>query len=301
METPNVNRKIIVIAGPTASGKSRLAIALARKFNGEIISADSRQVYKGLEIGSGVATKKEMAGISHHLIGFVSPQKTYTVAEYKKTARKEINRIWKNGRLPILVGGTGLYIRAAVDGLVIPEVKPNLKLRKELGKKTVEEMAKILKQKDPRRWAGIDRKNPRRLMRAIEIANALGRVPELKMNPIEAEVLLLGITKNKEELQNIVRKRVKGMLKRGLVRETLSLLKMGVREKKIREFGFEYADTLDFIGGRTKSSSELLENIVTDTLKYAKRQMTWFKKDQGIEWIKNEKEALDSARSFLYT
>ncbi len=122
--------KIIVILGPTASGKSDLAVILAKKFNGEVISADSRQVYRGLNIGSGNITKKEMSGVPHHLLDVVSPKKIFTVAQYQKFARAAINRIWQKNKLPILCGGTGFYIQAVIDGLIIPEVKPNLKLRK---------------------------------------------------------------------------------------------------------------------------------------------------------------------------
>ena len=282
-----MSSELIVIVGPTASGKSRLAIRLAKKYGGEVISADSRQIYKGLEIGSGIVTKKEANGIPHHLIGIMNPKRTFSVAQYQRMAFREIHRIWKRNKLPILVGGTGLYIRAVTDGLIIPNVKPNPKFRKELEGKTVKELADTLKRKDPRRWAEIDRRNPRRLIRAIEIASALGKVPALKSEPIEAEILFLGIIKSQKEIKNAVRKRVSKMIQKGLIRETRALLKQGVNERKIREFGFEYANTLDFIQGKIKSESELLENIVKATLKSAKRQMTWFKKDSRINWIKS--------------
>ena len=152
------NKKLIVIAGTTASGKSALGIALAKKFGGEIISADSRQIYRGLKIGSGAVSKKEVSDIPHYLLSVANPKKTFTVSQYKKLARKKMEEIWKRNKLPIIVGGTGLYIRAAVDGLVIPEVKPNPKLRRELEKKSVSELSLILKKKDVRRWREIDKK-----------------------------------------------------------------------------------------------------------------------------------------------
>ncbi|MEK7169561.1 MAG: tRNA (adenosine(37)-N6)-dimethylallyltransferase MiaA [Patescibacteria group bacterium] len=294
-------RKIIIIAGPTASGKSALGITLAKKFGGEIISADSRQIYKGLEIGSGAVNKKEAGGIPHYLINVTNPKKTFAVSEYKRLARKKMETIWKKKKLPILVGGTGLYIRAAVDGLVIPDVKPNPKLRRKLEKKSVSELSLILKKKDVRRWREIDQKNPRRLVRAIEIAMALGKVPAIKINPLAAEVLFLGIRKEGKMLESAVRKRVAKMVREGLVAETKKLAKAGVPERKIREFGFEYSNILAFIGGEIASKPELIDKIAKSTRDYAKRQMTWFKKDGRIIWVKNRKAALDSVRKFLYT
>ena len=175
-----MSRKIIVILGPTASGKSWLAVKIARKYNGEIISADSRQVYKGLDIGAGKITKKEMSGIPHYCLDIISPKKIFTVADFKKFADKAIEKIFSKNKTPIIVGGTGLYIQAIVDNVILPEVKPDWKLRKELEKKTTEKMFDFLKKLDPRRAKNIDPKNPRRLIRAIEIAKKLSKTPKLK-------------------------------------------------------------------------------------------------------------------------
>jgi tRNA dimethylallyltransferase len=164
--------KILVILGQTAVGKSNLAVRLAKKFNGEIISADSRQVYKGLDIGTGKITKKEMGDVPHFLLDVVSPKRKFSVSQYKKLADKAIKHILGKHKTPIIVGGTGFYIQAIVDNLVLPEVKPDLKLRKKLEKKSTEELVKILKKLDSERAREIDTKNPRRLIRAIEIARA---------------------------------------------------------------------------------------------------------------------------------
>jgi tRNA dimethylallyltransferase len=305
MERSQYKRKIIAVVGSTASGKSALAIRLAKKFSArgggaEVISADSRQIYKGLEIGSGAVTGKETAGIPHHLIGFVNPKKTFTAAEYKKLARKEIKRVWKRGKLPIMAGGTGLYIRAALDGLVMPEVKPNKTLREKLEKMGIGELSRTLEKLDKRRWKDIDKKNPRRLIRAIEIAKKLGKVPELKLTPIDADILFIGVAKSGKPLEESIRKRVKKMLGSGLIRETQKLIDSGIGESKIREFGFEYSDTLAFIRKEIGSKPELREKMVKDTLKYAKRQKTWFKKDRRIHWVKTAAEALDLAGKFVY-
>ena len=163
------SKKLIVILGPTASGKTDLSIILAKKLNGEIVSADSRQVYRGLDVGSGKITKKQMQGIRHHLLDIASPKRKFTVAQYQKLVIKIIKKIHKKNKIPFLVGGTGFYIQSVVDGIVMPEVKPNWKLRKNLEKKNTEELFQMLLKLDPVRAQLIDKKNPRRLVRAIEI------------------------------------------------------------------------------------------------------------------------------------
>jgi tRNA dimethylallyltransferase len=160
---------LIVILGPTASGKSNLAIKLAKKFNGEIISADSRQIYQEMDIGTAKITKEEMSGIPHYLIDIVKPDQEFTLAQYKKLAVKIIKDVQKRGKLPFLVGGTGLYIQAVVDNLEIPQVKPNKKLRNKLEKLTNQELLNQLKKLDPLSAVSIDPNNKRRLIRALEV------------------------------------------------------------------------------------------------------------------------------------
>ncbi|MDQ5971125.1 MAG: tRNA dimethylallyltransferase, partial [Patescibacteria group bacterium] len=173
----NNKPKIIVILGQTSTGKSDFAVQMAKEIGGEIISADSRQVYKGLDLGTGKITKKEMRGIPHHLLDVANPKKTFTVSDYKKITEKKISEISKNSKVPILCGGTGFYIDAIVSGQIFPEVPPNKLLRKELENKSKEELFKILKKLDKNRAETIDKDNPVRLIRAIEIAEALGSVP----------------------------------------------------------------------------------------------------------------------------
>lgn len=193
--------KIIVILGPTASGKSDLAVVLAKKFDGEVISADSRQVYKGLDIGTGKITKKEMKGVPHHLLDVASPRRVFNASDFKDLAEKAIQKILKNKKVPIVCGGTGFYIDALFGDKQIPEVPPNLELRKELEQKTIGELFEILQKLDPERAENIDAKNPRRLVRAIEICEALGRVPPLRQDSAEQakyEVLKIGVAPLKE-------------------------------------------------------------------------------------------------------
>jgi len=280
-----IKREIIVILGPTASGKSALGVKIAKKINGEIISADSRQVYKGLNLGSGKMTKKEMSGVPHHCLDLVSPKKIFTVVDFKKCADKAIEEIFAKNKTPIIVGGTGLYIQAIVDNIVLPEVKPNWKLRKELEKKTTEEMFAILKKLAPIRSKNIDAKNPRRLMRAIEIAKKLGKVPQLKPTPKSSlDIAQIGIKLSDEILKKNIEKRIKKMLKSGLVAETKKLKKTGLSWKRIYEFGFEYKYPALFLQGKI-SKEDMLTKMLTENWQYAKRQMTWFKRDKRIKWV----------------
>ena len=166
-------QKIVVILGQTATGKSEIAIKLAKKFGGEIISADSRQIYKGLNIGSGKVTKKEMSDVPHHILSIVSPKKTFSVAEWQEKTKKIIVEIDSRGKLPIICGGTGFYIQSIVENVALPEVPPNKKLREKLENKTAGELVKILKKLDQKILKTIDTKNPVRLIRAIEIATEL--------------------------------------------------------------------------------------------------------------------------------
>ena len=172
-------QKLIAILGPTASGKSDLAVTLAKKFNGEIISADSRQVYKGLDIGTGKITKKEMRGVKHYLLDVANPQKRFTASDYVLLVNRAIAQIVDKNKIPIICGGTGFYIDAILGEKQIPEVAPDPLLRKELENKTTQELFEILKKLDRERAENIDAKNPRRLIRAIEICEAIGRVPKI--------------------------------------------------------------------------------------------------------------------------
>ena len=280
-----------MILGPTASRKSALAVKLAKKINGEIISADSRQVYKGLDIGTGKITRKEMGGVPHYCLDVVSPKKIFTVADFKKCAEKAIEKIFAKNKIPIIVGGTGLYIQAIVDNIILPEVKPNWKMRKELEKKTTEEMFKMLKKLDPERARNIDAKNPRRLIRAIEIAKKLGKTPKLKsMSRRDLDIRQIGIKLPDEILKKNIEKRIKKMLKGGLVDEIKKLRKSGLSWKRIYELGFEYKYPALFLQGEI-SKDEMLSKMLIENRQYAKRQMTWFKRDKRINWISKEKQA----------
>lgn len=293
--------KLVVILGPTASGKSGLAIKLAEKFRGEVISADSRQVYRSMDIGTGKITKKERRGISHHLLDVASPKRRFTVAQYKKLALAAINKIFKKNKLPILCGGSGFYIQAVVDGITIPEVKPDWRLRLSLKHRKTAELFELLKKLDPRRAETIDKENPRRLIRAIEIVIKTRKpIPALKTSPLPYPVLIIGIKKTLEDLKKLIKKRLLRRLKAGMVAEVKKLRKDGVSWKRLEEFGLEYRwiarylQMSDILG-----MSDIVNRLQKDIEHFAKRQMTWFKRDKRILWVKNYQEAEKLAKKFL--
>ena len=317
-----LKKKLIVILGPTSSGKSDLAVKLAQKFNGEVISADSRQVYKGMNIGTGKITKKEMKGIPHHLLDVASPKKRFTVAQYQKLALAAINKIYseqnaqyigrtaryKKGKIPILCGGTGFYIQAVVEGIAIPKVKPDWKLRKRLQKKSNEELFELLKKLDPKRAKNIDKHNPRRLIRALEIVLKTKKpIPSLKTIQ-QFDVLMIGIKKTPAELKKRIKQRLLKRLKQGMVAEIKKLRKSGLSWKKLEDFGSEYRWISRFLQKKI-SYQEMIERLQKNIEHFAKRQMTWFsahggsasggKKDRKIHWIKNQKEAGKLVMEFL--
>ncbi len=263
---------VIVILGQTATGKSKLAVKIAKAINGEVVSADSRQVYKGLDIGTGKITKKEMRGIPHHLLDVISPKKKFTVTEYQKLAAERIKDILKRGKTPIICGGTGFYIDAVTKGTVFPEVPPNLKLRQSLSRKSAIALFLVLKKLDPERARSIDSKNKVRLIRAIEIAKYLGKVPKIKAVKPKYKFIKIGLYLPAEKLEKKISKRVKGMFKAGLLKEIKKLKAQGVSDQRLREFGFEYWQPTP-------------DKVISETIKYAKRQMTWFKRDKEIKWL----------------
>lgn len=294
--------KVIIITGPTATGKSDLAIRLARQFKSEIISADSRQVYKGLDIGSGKVTKQEMKGVPHHLLDVANPKRVFTVSQYQQLAQAKIKDIWSRGKTPIICGGTGLYIRAAVDGIVFPEVPPNLKLRNVLEKKSIEELFEILKKLDENRAQTIDAKNPRRLIRAIEIATVCGKVPSLSASPIiqNHNVLFIGLQPKEEILKKKIKlrltKRLTAKGKNNLITEVRKLKKSGLSWKRLEALGLEYRYVALFL--QNKITREQMINLIEkESWQYAKRQYTWWKSDKRVNWLYNPKLYYEQAKT----
>lgn len=292
MSIPIKNPEVLVILGPTASGKSDLAVEISKKiiglrsrYNGaEIISADSRQVYKGLDLGSGKITKKEMRGIPHHLLDAASPKKTFTVSQYQKLGTRAIKKILSQKKLPIICGGTGLYIDSLIYDRQFPEVPPQPKLRKKLEKLATEKLFEKLKKLDPRRAENIDQYNRRRLIRALEIVIATGKpVPQREELKLKYQTLFIGIKKTNVELKSLIEKRLAKRLKIGMIKEVENLHKQGVSWKKLDDFGLEYRFISRYLRGMI-DKKEMENLIISESVKYAKRQMTWFNRNKNIKW-----------------
>ena len=352
--------KIIVILGPTASGKSDLAVKIAIQLssgqaqklfgiNGaEIISADSRQVYKNLDIGTakplisparqnragaklsapptgGATMPVYSQGIPHYLIDIKNPNQPYTVAQYKRNCLKAIKKVLLKNKLPILVGGTGLYIKAVVDNLQIPAVKPNSRLRKklekELGSKGLDYLYEKLIKLDPEAAYIIDKHNPRRVIRALEITLTTNKPfsSQRKIGQKLFNALKIGIYFPGEKLKEKINQRIDWMIKKGLVREVKKLIKKYPADNPVFDaIGYreiinylKYADKYrlqrintdirinQFNPHKSASLNETINQIKKNTWHYAKRQMTWFRKDKEVNWVKNQKEAEKLVREFL--
>lgn len=283
--------KLLIICGATATGKTSLAISLAKKFDGELISADSRQVYKNMDIGTG---KEWGDGVIIHGYDLVDPKESYSVSQFEKFASKKINDILKKGKLPILVGGTGLYIKAVVDGIPTISVPQNKILRKELERKSVSELYEKLAILDSIKAASLnssDSKNPRRLVRAIEVAqwkithgtknDDTGKKNKVKK---EYDTLFIGVSVNKDDLAKRIEKRVEDRMNSGFVYEIESLLKSGISWKNQSMKSLGYSEAEHFLK-RGLSYEDFIEKWVLNEFKYAKRQITWFKKEKRINWF----------------
>jgi tRNA dimethylallyltransferase len=291
------NKKLIVILGPTASGKTDLSIKLAKKFNGEIISADSRQVYKGMDIGTGKITKKEMQGIPHYLLDVASPNRKFSVAQYQKLALKSIDKISKKNKIPFLVGGSPFYIYSLLELWKFPKLSPDWSLRKRLEKESCEELSETLKKLDIERFKNIDKKNKRRLIRAIEIAKKLGKVPVLKKE-VKFDSLIIGIRKSRQEISKLIEKRLDKRLEKGMIQEVKKLREEKISWKRLEGFGLEYKWIALYLQKKI-DRSKMIYSLQKDIEHFAKRQMTWFKKDKNIKWITSYEKAKNLLRDFL--
>lgn len=297
---PHPLPKIIVILGPTASGKSDLAVEIAGRFNGEVISADSRQVYRGLDIGSGKITKNEMRSIPHHLLDVANPARQFSVSEYQRLAKRVIEDIVKRDKLPIVCGGTGYYIQSIVENIVYPVVPHNKTLREKLSLKNTLGLFLILTKLDSRRAREIDAKNRARLIRAIEIATALGSVPHLEVEPPSYDILQIGITFPLKILKEKIETRLEKRLRKGMIIEAKRLHQKGLSWKRMLSLGLDYRALADFLTGII-SRAEMKNRIVLESMHYIKRQMTWFKRDKRIVWFVPKQQNMNSQSFFNNT
>lgn len=303
--------KLLVILGPTASGKSDLTISLAKLFNGEIISADSRQVYKGMDIGTGKVSKDKIQDtclrkkkeyysndIRHYLLDVADPKEYFSVAQYQKLALENIKNIQKRNKLPILCGGTGLYLSAIIEGWQFPNVPPNAKLRQYLDGLNIEQLSQKLRELDPKRATTIDKNNKRRLIRAIEIAISKGSVPLLIKKPLKLNLLILGIKKDKKELKELILERLKKRFEEGIIEEVKKLKENGISSKRLEDFGLEYRWINRYLENQI-DYEEMFNSLYNDICNYTKRQMTWFKKIPNVYWVTNNEEAIKLAGDFF--
>lgn len=289
--------KLLVIVGPTASGKSALGVYLAKKLGGEVISADSRQVYKGLTIGTGKVTKKEMEGVRHHLLDVSSPKKQFAVSDFLRHARRAEKGIRARKKLPVLVGGTGFYTDAFVGRFTYPDVPPNKALRAKLEKHTAEELLAKLKKVDPRRAKTIEPHHKRRIIRALEIAAAIGTSPAPASHDLY-DTLWLGLNLPQKTLHTRIHTRLTLRIKKGMVAEARKLHRQGVSYERMEELGLEYRFLARLLQ-KEISNEEFVEQLERAIQKYAKRQMQWFARNKEIQWVRTKSDALRLAKKFL--
>ena len=275
---------LIIIVGPTASGKTSLSIKLAKQYAGEVISADSRQVYRGLDLGSGKVTKDEMQGVPHHLLDIAEPMTVYNASDFVRDAKSAITDIALRQHLPIIAGGTFFYIDSLLGRLSLPAVPPNDTLRTELEALPVDMLYARLTAIDPVRAESVDKDNPRRLVRAIEIATVLGYVPPTETIDSPYRPLTLGITIDKETLHHNIHVRLHERLEAGMVAEVEGLIAAGVTHERLESLGLEYRYISRYLRGLIDYDSMVTE-LETKIRQFAKRQYTWLKRDTSIIWI----------------
>lgn len=278
--------KILVIVGPTASGKSALAVQLAKRFNGEVISADSRQVYRGLDIGTGKITKREMKGVPHYLLDVVPPKKQFGAGDFMKHARSAIENLSRHGKLPIVVGGTGFYIDTLVGRITLPDVPPHPVLRARLARKSAEQLYSLLQKRDPLRAKTMsspsERNNKTRLIRALEIVHTLGKTPiPTRTHPYD--VLWLGIAPTDAKLRTRINTRLRERLGAGMIAEAQKLHLSGLSYKRMEELGLEYRSLARFLQKRITRTA-LEKELQSDIWRYARKQLGYWKRNKEIRW-----------------
>lgn len=296
-----IKQKVVVIIGPTSSGKTEMSLKLAKKFNGIIISADSRQIYKNMDIATAKIKKSQQQNIPHYMLDIVKPNEEFTLSLYQKTVLNLLNSIAKNNLkktqkiLPFIVGGTGLYIKSIVDEYKIPSVPPNKNLRDALNQESLKELIKKLIKLDPN--TNVDISNKRRVIRAIEILNITDSI-KLESKSSNFEFLQIGILIPREKLNQKITQKIEDMYKKGLVKETQMLLDKDYDINLPAMSALGYKHIYKYLKKKI-TLKQALKLMKQDTKRFAKRQMTWFRKDKRINWIKTEKEAEILIRNFL--
>ena len=292
---PALSPRPLLLAGPTAAGKSEVALLLAERLGGEVVSVDSMQVYRGLDIGTAKPSLEERARVPHHLIDVAELTESFDVAQFVRRARQAVSEIRSRGRLPILCGGTGLYFRAFLDGL--GEAPPaDAALRETLAATPLAELLRELAEHDPLTYERIDRQNPRRVMRAVEVIRLTGkpfsgqRAGWPAPNTMRQDARCLGLARSQTDLHQRIEARVDRMFRQGLVAETQALLKRGLAENQTAMQALGYRQVAGYLRGE-RSLPATIELVKTRTRQFAKRQMTWFRRQLPLSWIHLEPES----------
>lgn len=288
-------RKVIVIVGTNASGKSALAVKLAQCFNGEVISADSRQVYRGFDLSSGKITKKEMRGIPHHMLDVADPKERFTAADFKALGTQALIDIWKRKKVPIIVGGTGFYIDALLSHSPIAQIPPNEELRAKFESETTEGLFAQLEKLDPGRASALKEKNEhslrRRIIRALEVAHSpTPQEPKVSdaLSFRDEDIFWIGLRRTDEDLKQRIHERILERIRQGMIDEVHTLHDRGLSWNRMEELGLEYRYLSRYLQGEIPKETMLAE-LETKTWQYAKRQRTWFKRNKEIIWFAPEK------------
>ena len=302
----NTKPKVIVICGPTASGKTSLSVELAKKCNGEIISADSMQIYKEMNIGTAKVTLEEMQGIKHYMIDIVSPTERYSVAEFKVQAEKAIEEILKKGKTPIIAGGTGLYVNSLIYNIQYNDIKINEEYRKYLEERVEKEGLQSLyeeaKKIDFEAMKSISKNDQKRILRVLEMYHQTGKTKtelekESRKEEVKYDYKVYAISWEREELYKRINKRVDIMIEQGLIEEVENLL------KKYNKFptamqGLGYKEVVEYLDKKI-TKEEMIEKIKMETRRYAKRQITWFKKIENVKWIQGNEATINNINLIL--
>ena len=283
--------KLVVIEGTNASGKSGIGVELALRYGGEIVSADSRQVYRGLDLGSGKITPEEMRGVPHHLIDIVNPNEFFSMHDFQRLAYQCIDDIIARGKLPFLVGGTGLYVSSVTEGYVMSDVEPDLSFRAHLETLDTPALYAMLQEALPD--AQVDPKNRNRVMRMLEKLHD-GDMGHSENAP-RYECLKLGVTWEREALRRRIDERLERRMAQGMVDEVRALLADGASEEFLLKLGLEYRFITRYIKGEIDSEAEMTELLATAIKQFAKRQRIWFRRDKEIHWLDMTKDAISEA------
>ncbi len=296
---------VIVVVGPTAIGKTKLSIELAKKYNAEIVSADSRQIYKFMDIGTAKPSLNEMAGIPHHFIDYINPGQDFSAGDFGNIARKKIIQIRNSNKNVIVVGGSGLYIRSLLYGMISfdqNDAKIRQELTARLNHEGLQKLYLELKKIDPELAARFSENDTQRILRGLEVflisGQQLSQLQKAKVSPAPFKFIQIGLNRDRIELYEKINNRVDGMLQSGLVKEVKELLAKGYSEKNALN-AVGYKEVISFLKGEV-TNEKMVELIKRNTRRFAKRQLTWFRKDPSINWISSEKiDQKDEFEGFL--